>query len=540
MVVSNAQSMLDSERADPRYLRVMCSPHLKDELHDLCTRFLSPDELHLALNDLVKQLEIRDDIEVVQETLGTTAGGRALIGWSLRKPDQVKRPIILSASQHHGPENIGASVALYFSHLLLNDPLITPLLDRYQFTFFPQQNPDALEERGNLIWMREPYDLTRLIERYQYDPRCVDVEHGVPHSCLSTDPSKDHKGRPLAHFKRVETAALVRWIDATLADGHSIAAYLSGHAWDVLNKPLFLLSGSSAAHEQRRAWVERILSWVEIAPFELNPAPPLSSDYVLHSPDLDIPLQSTTDLPLREHTSESRSLSGIYKAPHFDDFHSLNEQSAVMYSTLAYVETRAPEAVVVVLEPPIVDSDQFIERPDSLGVSRLREAFLTTCARHDLLVKSITRSTGWSSRPSSQELESQLLAHGGEGIQAFIARIILEILEQSEVYGVWERFFRSIDSGALQLSLSASQLLVATASQQFATANLAAQILRLHDAQPRNTLLSDVDLDVIQELYQATLGDLKRLDLKLFPQREASFVYIAAILAAAELDGLSA
>ena len=115
MDYSSSQPVIDS-----RYLRVMCSPYLNDEKHNLCQRFLSPDELEDLLEDLYTSAEVYSDVEVVSENIGVTASGRSLIGWTIRRSDDVKRPIILSASQHHGPENIGASVALYFSYLLLN------------------------------------------------------------------------------------------------------------------------------------------------------------------------------------------------------------------------------------------------------------------------------------------------------------------------------------------------------------------------------------------------------------------------------------
>ena len=185
MALSSTQSLSDRLSGDSLYQQVMCSPHLSDHLHTLCQRFLSPDELSVELEYLVESAECREDIEVERESLGVTASGRELVGWSVRRRDREMRPIILSASQHHGPENIGASVALYVSHLLLDDEAFTPLLDQFQFTFFPQQNPDALEYRGNLTWMRDPHDLTQVIQHYQYDPRCVDVEHGVPHERLA-------------------------------------------------------------------------------------------------------------------------------------------------------------------------------------------------------------------------------------------------------------------------------------------------------------------------------------------------------------------
>jgi hypothetical protein len=118
----------------------------------------------------------------------------------------------------------------------------------------------------------------------------------------------------------------------------------------------------------------------------------------------------------------------------------------------------------------------------------------------------------------------------------FVARIILEVFEQSEVYGVWERFFRSIDAGQIKVSLTPSQLLVAMASQQFMTANLAAQILRLYSDDPQASLLKGVKLSDIREVYQEAIDYLDQLELELFDPRQASFVYISALLAAAGVD----
>jgi hypothetical protein len=160
-----------------------------------------------------------------------------------------------------------------------------------------------------------------------------------------------------------------------------------------------------------------MLGWVEIAPFDLNPSPPLSSDYVLQAPDL-----CHSDPDSVEADSDLKLYSGVYKAPHFDDFQSLNEQSAVMYSTLAYVEARVPEAVVVVLEPPIVDSAHFKEDSEdheAQRLSELRAQFLKACLRHDFLVKSMTQSAGWRPEIPRAQFEEQLLVHGGGGAEFF-------------------------------------------------------------------------------------------------------------------------
>ena len=315
------------------YQRVMRSPHLSSDVHALSARLLSPDELTVERERLFEFARAHTEVKLTLEMLGYTASGRALIGWSVTrapadKHDETRRPTILSASQHHGPENSGASAALYFSYLLIADSLFTPLLDQYRFVFFPQQNPDGLDRRGNLKWMSKPHDLECFVQRYQYDPRALDVEHGVP-ALTRHEPCAEGATRG---FKRAETRGLIEWIQRELDRGEEITTYLSGHAWDLLNGPLFLISGAERSYPHQRAWIERVSRWMSLADHPLNPAPPLSGDYVLGAP------RCLNDE--RDGCDKLSSPRGFYQAPHFDDFQD-QQESAVMYSTLADVDMSA-------------------------------------------------------------------------------------------------------------------------------------------------------------------------------------------------------
>ena len=174
--------------------RMMISPYLNKTHHQLHSTYLMPSDVERELNSLhneiqhINQLGSSPSVEFRIHTLGSSMSGlHPLKGWTLGHP---KNPRILCANQHHGPENVGPSFCFYLSYLLLKDPLFTPWLNRYSFSFFPQQNPDALTLHDNSLWMREPTWET-FLQFHQYDPRKWDVEHGVLPKWFKEDDYKD-------------------------------------------------------------------------------------------------------------------------------------------------------------------------------------------------------------------------------------------------------------------------------------------------------------------------------------------------------------
>jgi len=153
-------------RMDLSYQRVMRSPHLSPALRRLTQGYIDTSKLLSELDALTACSHERR-ATFRRHELGRSALGNPLVGWTLGDPHL---PRLICASQHHGPENYGASFSLHLSHLLLSDPLFTPLLKRFSFSFLPQQNPDALTARGNSLWMIEP-SWESFVQHYQYDPR---------------------------------------------------------------------------------------------------------------------------------------------------------------------------------------------------------------------------------------------------------------------------------------------------------------------------------------------------------------------------------
>lgn len=474
------------------YQRVMSSPYLDDKIRNLTQIYLNPQALEQALKDLVEFIHTHQDqclnLCIQLHQLGQSTFGAPLLAWTMGDP---YLPRMICASQHHGPENYGASFSLYFSYLLTKDPLFQPLLKRFSFSFLPQQNPDAILMRGNGQWMKEP-NLKNFIQHYQYDPRHFDVEHGIPPIYLNG------KDRPT--FRRVESETLAYWIEQECQQYGAPIYYQSGHAWSILDAPLYLIYPNQSQTSTASTWAKYIQNLNLDAPYHaVASEPPFTDDY---------------DLPqwLSQHSE------GFYILPTRNAFLKSNPDSQVQCSSMDVVAKHAPQARILVIEPPIFSCDQIKEgyskTPTTIQqlveAATLHQSAVNRC--HDL----------WQSK-----LESQLGSlsvdeayfHQDHTIR-LLAQLRLETLERQGTQARWNRLAESLTQQKNSKKQLPTRLLhLAVIDQYFSASNYISLALKL------------IDDPELHDLFQQSLQVLSQCQLTPWKVEWGVFVYLCPILA---------
>jgi len=448
---------------DLSYQRVMRSPHLSPALRRLTQGYIDTSKLLSELDALTACSHERR-ATFRRHELGRSALGNPLVGWTLGDPHL---PRLICASQHHGPENYGASFSLHLSHLLLSDPLFTPLLKRFSFSFLPQQNPDALTARGNSLWMIEP-SWESFVQHYQYDPRRFDVEHGVPPQRLAGDSS--------VPYRRPESEAFTRWVRAEHERYGAPIYYQSGHAWGILDAPLYLmypnLSSSAPAHT---TWAGAVQEMTATAPYQrLTPRPPLTDDYELPE--------------WLEQGSE-----GFYVLPTREAFLKSNPDSQVQCSSMDVVAQLAPEARILVIEPPIFSSPLLTS--NSPATHDTLEALKEAALLHERAVERCDQL--WRARLEAQfdglTVDDAYLSEREE--DRALAQLRLETLERRGVGARWERLVdqrhRVQDHETESLPTGLARL--ATIDQHFSASNLLALAKRVTQDEALQRLSANSD-----------------------------------------------
>lgn len=475
------------------YRRVMRSPYLSKDVLRFAQEYIGTRELMTALVALEvftnEKSERAPAQRLTRHELGVSCLGATLVGWTLGDPGL---PRLVCASQHHGPENYGASFSLYLSYLLLLDPLFTPLLSRFSFSFFPQQNPDALDARGNWDWMSEPR-WERFVERYQYDPRRFDVEHGVPPKHLTGE---------VAHFRRPEAEALARWLKGEQDRYGSLIYYQSGHAWGILDDPLYLMYPNLSQHDPSHTpWAQAVQRLTQSAPYaQLTTTPPLTDDY--HLPEW---LEQESD--------------GFYVLPTREEFLKNNPDSQVMCSSMDVFAQLAPQARIMVIEPPIFSSPQL--KSHSPATRAELDALTVAAGLHQEAVERCDQL--WV-----EELAYQL--NGSTVDQAYmshheqlrsIAQLRLETQERRGVGDRWARLVneRSCGDQPSVTPLRSGLVRLATIDQYFNAGHYLALASRV---------VTDPQLQALSARCQ---GELARAALSPWPVEWGVFVYLCPLLA---------
>lgn len=481
------------------YERLITSPHLSDEALGFSSRYLSPDELRVALQEIIALAERTPHAYMRVHELGVSPLGCPLIGWTLGEPHL---PRLICASQHHGPENYGAAFSVLCSHLLLSDPLFEGVLSRFSVSFFPQQNPEALERRGNLAWMREP-SWERFIEAYQYDPRRLDVEHGVPPEWLPQG-----EVGALTNARRPEATALTRWMAEERKAYGAPVYYQSGHAWSLLDAPLYLMYPNlPLTHPTHPLWADRVSTLSALSPYKtLACAAPLNDDY---------------ELPA--WPQEGRG--GFYVLPTRAAFLKRNPQSEVMCSSMDIAHAHSPNARILVIEPPIFTSE-LIKGEAPSGVCEV-EALKAAAQAHERALRRVDElwRSELSLRLQGEPLEQAYLSENAE--KRALARLRLEGLERGGVGARWSRLADNLLSaeGRSPCELRAGHTTLATLDQHFSTANYLSLAL---------SLTQD---STLKSLSEASHLELSKAQLTPWPVSWGVFVYLCPLLATlAELE----
>ena len=529
------------------YHRIFHSPYLSEQMHHLHSNYLLPTDVHKAFGNLQKAVtdyQKEDDaLRFRHHNLGlSTSGEHALIGWTLGKPEL---PRILCASQHHGPENIGPSFCFYLTYLLLKDPLFKPWLEQYSFSFFPQQNPDGLTLHGNQNWLKDIH-WEKFIQFHQYDPRQWDVEHGVLSSWF--DKNKLHlttQNQACKNSFRAETLGLIKWIEQETSRYGPIHFYLSGHSWDLLDAPLYLVYPNQIAESKKsQLWAQKILKLTKRTPYKsLSSQAPLTEEYVL-------PKWNT------QSAQAPTPQNGFFVLPTQSAFKAQNQTSNVRQSTLDYVYSTSPQLYACVVEPPIFTSKLFQDpSPTSKhGLATLMESINLHQATVNLLTNTLTSFYDPSAIYSLEQLYITIpnpLKYYSQATQEThrdYLRLICELRERQTVKQQWERLLNKLQAD-YKFSLdqfTEGQIQLARANQLFHTGNLLALSLRYFQ-QPEIVPCSNSNFEqsklntvcnTLSESYNEVLAALVPFKLQHWPISHSCFVYLNALWAFVEADEL--
>lgn len=283
-------------------------------------RFTSLEYLHPRdIEPRLKRLSnVYPDLMTFEEIGRSRTGEWPLYAILVGKLEKGKR-VILWASQHHGPENEGATAAVAFiefmGELCAQNDDFRRVLDGNVFVILPQQNPDGIALEGNWKWMKEP-SLESYLLNYQYDVRAEDCEHGIP---LDDDEQSNVRPEPLA-FKG--------YVDRLCHQVGPMHFYLSGHSWSIHGGSLFLVK-SKRTHLFAN-WATRLLYMLNNLEIPLKQFPPISGNYML--PEI---------------------LPGFYELPMTAEMQKQKPGIGLKTHTLEYLFAYKNTPLVAVVEPPV-------------------------------------------------------------------------------------------------------------------------------------------------------------------------------------------
>ena len=534
---------------DSFYHRIFYSPYLSEQIHHLHSTYLFPSDVHQVFERLQQDIveeqshHEREQLYFRPHTLGrSTSGQHTLIGWTLGHP---QKPRILCASQHHGPENIGPSFCFYLSYLLLKDPLFQPWLKRYSFSFFPQQNPEGLTVQGNHKWMQDPH-WEKFVHFHQYDPRQWDVEHGVLSSWFDKQSLLlTRSDQAYANSFRTENLGLVQWIEQETSLYGPICFYLSGHSWDLLDAPLYLVYPNQNPESQKsQSWAQAIWQLTENTPYtSLTSHAPLTEEYVLPKWNAKSNVSSTP-------------LDGLFILPTQSAFKAQNHASSVRQSTLDYVCSTSPQVYACVVEPPIFSS--YLFKHQSFASKHTLSELIQAINAHQAIVDQLTRAlSSFIDHNRSISLE-QIYASISQPLRRFthpsdlpdreFIRLICELKERQNLKAQWEKLLTRLQAESCSPldQLTEGQLHLARANQVFHASNLLALSLRVFnnlDYLSKHTAHVDCAentklIKSLAESFESSLKQLSSFKLQHWPISHGCFVYLNALWAYIDGDEL--
>ena len=511
--------------------RVMKSPYLSSHFYMLHKQYLLPDDVLEALEQLKQEISLlqkhhsKGSLFFRPHTLGmSTSGCSSLLGWTLGDPHL---PRIVCASQHHGPENVGPSFCFYLSYLLMYDPLFQPWLDQYSFSFFPQQNPDGLMLQGNHKWMTDPH-WKHFLHFHQYDPRQWDVEHGV----LGRWFNQDFSSQSTDSF-RTETLGLIQWIQDEVDQYGPIYFYLSGHSWDLLDAPLYLVyPNQSPITDQSLRWSQRITQLSCDTPYRsLTPYAPLTEEYLLP------PWHST-----------STPLDGFFVLPTQSAFKAQNKHTSVRQSTLDYVYSLSPDVYACVVEPPIFTSSLF--QDSSSATPNDLQSLSQAIHLHQTQVNQLTLLLSEWVDLYTDNPSLALFSHSQNEQDREYVRLVCELKERQKVDTQWASLLThlqssleqasssSLDSIGVHPTLTRGQVQLAQANQLFHAGNLTALGLRVLPFLPIRFKSTPAQDQLILDFEKRLSASLKSIQdqleifkLEHWPISQSCFVYLNAMWA---------
>ena len=385
--------------------------------------------------------------------------------------------------------------------------------------------------------MREPR-WERFLELHQYDPRQWDVEHGVLSSWFNREGllSSDTEQAADKSF-RTETLGLVRWVEQETSQYGPISFYLSGHSWDLLDAPLYLVYPNQSPDTRvSKSWTELITQFTSQSPYSsLASHAPLTEEYMLPKWG-------------NQSTSFTSLYDGFFVLPTQAAFKDQNQNSSVRQSTMDFVYEKSPEIFACVVEPPIFTSHLFQHnsKATELDLSALLQSIKTHQTIVDQLTNTIVSLTD-SPHASLQQIISSIdqplrrfTDHYNEGDRIFI-RLVCELSERQGIEVMWKNLFKRLqqDSKSPLDLLTDGQLQLARANQLFHAGNLIATSLRLlencHNVSadlPSITSSSSAKLlKYLTAYHEEILCELAPLKLRHWPIKQSCFVYLCALSA---------
>jgi hypothetical protein len=216
----------------------------------------------------------------------------------------------------------------------------------------------------------------------------------------------------------------------------------------------------------------------------------------------------------------SERSEGFYALPTREVFLASNPNTEVMCSSMDIVTAHAPEALTLVIEPPIFSSELIKARGalSERDLSELRHAAIT----HQAVVDRCDQL--WRER-LSRELKGQALEeayfHQDERVRS-LAQLRLETLERRGVGERWAQLVRGLKAQDHSTSeLRSGHIKLASVDQDFSAANLASLTMRL---------CGDPTLEA---LYKQSLSRLVVAELKAWEVEWGVYVYLCPLLATA-------